>query len=129
MILRNDTDKREAIEEIQALDPEKVWHVEIELYKPNRSHAQNSLYYLWMRVIDDYSGQGVEDLHAVFAVKFLDHTSVTVDEDEVLVARSTSSLNSKEFTDYLNQIERFAHEMGLTLPHPDDLFHEAMGRV
>jgi hypothetical protein len=128
MIIRNETDKAEAVDEIQALDLEKPWRVDIVLYRANRSNAQNALLLLWIRVIDDYTGQGVDDLRVIFAVKYLGSTAIEIDGKNIIYPKSTSSLNSKEFTDYLNQIERFAHEMGLTLPHPDDLFHEAMGR-
>ena len=43
--------------------------------------------------------------------------------------KSTAELNTKEFTEFLEKIDHWAVEnLELQLPHPDDLFNDAMGR-
>jgi len=129
MIVRTDTDKAEAIEEVQALDLSKPWKVEIGLYKRNRSLAANNLYWMWITGIGKKLGYSTDEMHVVLALKFLPHVIVEWGGRKIELAKSTSSLNVKEFTEYLNQIEIFAStELGLNLPHPEDIYYEALNR-
>lgn len=127
MIIRTDTDKAEVIEEIQALNLSKPWKVIIELYKKSRSLAQNRLYFMWITGIGKKLGYFTDEMHMVLALKFLPPVTVEWGGRKIVSAKSTSSLNVKEFTDYLNQIEIFAtSELGLNLPHPADTYYEAL---
>lgn len=129
MIIRTDTDKSEAIEEIQALNLSKPWKIDIEPYKKNRSLSANKLYWKWITLIGDELGYLRDEMHTVLAMKFLEPVTVEWNGEQVVSAKSTSSLNVKEFTDYLNQIEIFAsQELGLSLPHPEDTYYDALNR-
>jgi hypothetical protein len=120
--------KQEAtINFIKSLNLDKKWRITIEPYKANRSTAQNSLYWMWVTIIGEDIGYSREELHVVMADKFLGYEEIKAMGKEYQVLKSTKTLNAKEFTEYLNKIERQASELGVVLPHPDDLYYEAMG--
>jgi len=127
LIVHNDETRAEIIEEILALDPDIKWVVTVKKYKRNRSLSQNSLYWVWITGIGDKLGYLRDEMHMVLALKFLPPVTVEWGGRKIVSAKSTSSLNVKEFTDYLNQIEIFAAtELGLNLPHPADTYYEAL---
>jgi hypothetical protein len=134
MIIYNDETREEIVEEIRALDLEKKWVIEVKPWKRNRSLAQNSLYHLWLNVIYKHTGELEDDLHKDLAYKFLDSKVEERDGKTVVWVRSTTTLNVKEFTEYLNKIEQWAHfltvddENPFTLPHPEDIYYDALNR-
>lgn len=104
------------------------------LKKPTRSDKQNRLYFgLWLKELSEYTGYEVDELHAMFKVKFLPQIIGQPEMREVMGALyeldySTTQLDTKQFTDYLNRIERFANiTIGITLSHPDDIYYESLG--
>lgn len=128
-ILRDNTIRQNAQRFIQALNLDsKVWQVEIKPYRKNRSKAQNRLYWKWLTLIGSELGYQRDEMHAIMADMFLEPITVQAMGKTICVAPSTTKLNTKEFTQYLEQIEIFASsEFGITLPRPDDLYWEAMG--
>ena len=128
MIVRNESDKDRAISRIKALCMDKPWQMECKLYKKNRSLSQNKLYFMWMKVIGDSIGYTSEEMHAIMADEFLTTEFVEYGGNKIKRDKSTSRLNTKEFTEYLENIDRWAaSEMGIVLPSPEDLYFEAMG--
>ena len=128
MIIRNESDKDRVIRHINALNTDKPWMIDIKLYKKNRSLAQNKLYFMWMKVIGDSIGYTSEEMHAIMADKFLTTEFVEYGGDRIKRDKSTSRLNTKEFTEYLEKIDRWAaSEMGIALPSPEELIWEALG--
>jgi len=68
-----------------------------------------------------------DELHAVFAHKFLPPHIIEALGEKVMAVRSTASLEVVEFSAYLNQIELFCQtELSIRLPHPDDLYYDAL---
>lgn len=127
MIIHNESDKDRAIKYIQALNIDKPWAVDIKLYKKNRSLSQNKLYWKWITRIGDSIGYERDELHAIIADKFLPDEIVEYGGKQIKKDKSTSRLNTKEFTEYLEKIDRFAAaELGIVLPSPEDLYYEAM---
>jgi hypothetical protein len=128
MIIHNESDKDRAISHIKALNIDKPWLVDIKPYKKNRSLAQNKLYWKWITCIGDSIGYESDELHAIMADKFLHDEIVEYGGKQIKKDKSTSRLNTKEFTEYLEKIDRFAaSELGIVLPSPEDLYYEAMG--
>lgn len=88
-----------------------LWEVDIKRYRKNRSRAQNRLYWKWLGIIGNQRGQDPEDLHEEYKHMFLpkrDFDYVDQDTGEITtvkIPRSTSKLNTKEFTQYLLMIE------------------------
>lgn len=120
--VRNSDDRERVISYIGRL-PDKPYDINIDVHRVKRSTSQNALYWLWLDIVADETGNSRDELHDVFRTKFL-----PVAEHEVLgvVVRelpTTTKLSTDQFTTYLNQIEVFCNtELGIVLPHPEDLF-------
>ena len=128
MIIKSQEDKNKALNRISMLAIDKPWQMELKPYKKNRSVAQNKLYWKWITCVGDEIGYESDELHAIMADKFLPNEIVEYGGKEIKKDKSTSRLNTKEFTIYLEQIDRWAvTEMGIVLPGPSDLIWEAMG--
>ncbi len=128
MIITNESDKDKAQARIKALCIDKQWQMELKPYRKNRSRAQNKLYWKWITCIGDEIGYESDELHAIMADKFLPDEVVEYGGKQIKKDKSTSRLNTKEFTEYLEKIDRFAAaELGIVLPSPSDLYFEAMG--
>jgi hypothetical protein len=128
MIIKTQDDKNKALNRISLLVLEKPWEIEIKPYKKNRSLKQNRLYFKWMKIIGDELGYESEEVHAIMADKFLTDKFVEYGGKQIKQDKSTSRLNTKEFTDYLQRIDRFvAQQLGIVLPVPDDSYYEIFG--
>ena len=110
-----------------------------------RSQAQNRLYWLWLKQIEDSTGQDDEDLHVMFKRKFLAKIYARDDgemaqlfeslntlkrqpnyEQEVALPfakrfLSTTQATTAQFSEYLNEIEVWAFGRGIPLKIPEDL--------
>ena len=135
-LLASDHLTAQALATIRELPRDGSWQVVVAPYRRNRSLAQNRLYWLWLKVIADHvfetTGQQVsdEDMHEWFKARFLGTRIVEVNGEAVRAAKSTRTLSVAEFSQYLERIDHFAAEhLGLTLPHPQDMYPEAMGRA
>ena len=120
--------------------------VEIRAETRDRSKAQNRLYWKWLHEIHRKTGNDEDQLHFEFKKKFLIGI-LKRDDDEyaamclaisalkqseseqfeaiangVIRETSTTRMDTKQFTEYLNLIEAFAlKEFGMVLPVPDNL--------
>lgn len=128
MILRinNPKDKDKVKTYIDNLSIEKrKYIVDIKVKRENRTVDQNRLYWLWMACIMDETGEHKDNLHEYFKTKYLG-----VDERQCFGYRfympnTTTSLDTKQFSDYLDRIQQFASsELGIVLPDPKDLYWE-----
>lgn len=121
---------REVIKSVIDKLPEgKRYDVSVKLHRERRTLDQNRLYFLWLACISDETGQSKDDLHDYFKQAYLGFSrrSVIVGsvEQQVYVSPTTTALNTKQFTDYLNQIQVFANaELGILLPNPTDIEFE-----
>ena len=96
--------------------------VEVTLRKirTQRSLKQNRAYFgLIVSAIADHCGYTKDEAHEALAFKFL-----RLGEPDALLPtrRSTADLTTKEFTDYQEQVKRFAaEELGLFIPDPEQV--------
>lgn len=105
----------------------KIYTAEITKKPSKRTMDQNRLYWLWLNCIakDGELGYTADELHIVFAQKFLGARHRIMYGEQVLDIPSTKKLTSAEFTDYLNRIEVFANtELDIQLPRPEDRYFE-----
>ena len=83
-----------------------------------RTLSQNSLYWVWIEFICEqlgYEKYEAEEVHNSFRAMFL-----TDKTGKLPLVRSTTKLNTVQFTKYMNQIERFCNkELNMTLPTPE----------
>lgn len=92
----------------------KQLSVKITQYRKGRSDPQNK--YLWacIGIMADHFGYTKEEMYTTLCAMFL------VDRSGPLpVVRGSSSLDTKEFTDFMEQIKRIAAEYDIILPDPN----------
>ena len=83
-----------------------------------RSQRQNAYYFgVVLKTIGDDVGYTVEEMHQLMAKEFLSYEKSPGE----LFVRSTTSLNTKEFEDYLAKVRRFAAtELSIFVPLPNE---------
>lgn len=103
-------------------DKDQHYEAEIKKKRKDRTIDQNSLYWLWTTCIEQETGQPKEDIHEFFKMKFLGVSERTAFNLTFFVPNSTTKLDTKQFTDFLDQVQAFAAtDLGITLPNPEDL--------
>ena len=116
-------DKNRKIEAIKFIDNlfAQDKRVTIVITKEKRTLDQNKLYWLWLSCIAKETGNDKDDLHEYFIYKYLNPELVQVFEKMIYKRLSTSTLDTKQFTGYLNKIQIFANtELAIELPNPED---------
>jgi hypothetical protein len=85
-----------------------------------RSISQNALMWMWFTCMEESTGQPKEDFHDYYKCKFLTR-QIAVRGRWVQVVGNTSSLNTLQFTQFLEKVKADAAvEWGITLPLPED---------
>lgn len=117
------TDKRKVIDYVEKLPEGKPYTVEIKVKRKQRSTDQNRLYWMWLKCIMNETGEHKDRLHEFFKLHFLGQDEHYVfDRWQVVVPRSTTELDTKQMSDYLERVQQFAAtELGIVLPNPEDL--------
>lgn len=146
-VLHDDGFRRNALSYLLSLelDPTRPLQVEIKPYRKNRSLAQNSLYWDWVTTIAEDTGNTKRQMHRILKAEFLlpilarDYKQIGVveraiggdpeGEDALIDLLTTTDLNTKQFTEYLREIEEWAGDQAIRLrtPDDDDSYREAMG--
>lgn len=119
----------------EALKDGKRVKVEVSEDKSSRSLAQNRLLWLWLGVLSDYMAEHYdliatsEDWLDVLAERNI-LPKVVNPLTKTARRKSTASLNTKEFTDFLERLELYCgkYHSNLELPKPEDLYYQAMSR-
>lgn len=91
---------------------------EVVVFKRDRSSEQNRYLRAVYGYIADYTGYDPEYIHEVMKHKFLMDYS-----KKVPVPRSTASLNTKEFAEYVDSVRDFVAPHGIYIPTPDEWRH------
>jgi hypothetical protein len=87
-------------------DGKKVM-VEITDDKPKRSLDQNALYWVYLGVIEQETGNLATDLHELFKRKFLPPIPKKILGVDFKLPASTTELSKAEFGEYLDKISAF----------------------
>jgi hypothetical protein len=104
---------------------DKGKRVKVDVAKEKRSLNQNRLYWLWVACIEQETGNDKNNLHEFFTLEFLPLIQQMVFKKLIYKRTSTTTLDTKQFTEYLNKIQIFSStELGLTLPNPEDVQFE-----
>lgn len=121
VIIRDEASRARAIELIGKLDLLKPWAVTVAKAKSKRSIDQNNLYWLWLGIIANETGNTATDIHEWCKGEFLPPVFVEVNGKVREARRSTTDLNTADMTTYLDRINAWAaSDLGIILPHPDD---------
>lgn len=103
------------------LDLNQRWLVTVEKEKNNRSLAQNRMYWQWNGIMGNEIGCTADDWHQEMMRMFLPSKFYTISGKTEERAKSTKKLTVKEFTEYLEHIDRHCASFhGAVLPHPED---------
>lgn len=121
--IRNNQAVENCIKAIQELKFEDDMQVEIKPYVAKRSIDANNLYWMWIDVISKYTGYAKNEMHDVMRAKFLKINFRVVDGIKLTELTSTTSLNTKDFNNYMHDIEAFAVENDIKLPYPEELIY------
>ncbi len=113
---------KEAVRQYIDKLPDKKFTVEIKQKRELRSVSQNALYWLWLTCIMAETGNDKDYLHVFFGNKYLTQNSRVIYGETVNITVSTTSLDTAQFTHYLERIQQFVGvELGIVLPNPEDL--------
>ena len=122
-IIKNDVVLSNCIKAIQDIKIEDNMQVEIKPYIKKRSLDQNALYHMWVKTIAEYTGYTQSQMHEVFKARLLPIIYREVDGKKLTELTSTTTLNTKQFSDYMREIEAFAIENNIMLPYPEELIY------
>jgi len=98
--------------------------LEVSTRKSKRSYEQNRYYWLYLNLIQDETGNKIQDtdtegLHSYFKGKFLTIRISEIYGDKYRVTKSTSDLSKGEFCSYLIDISNLT---GVELPDTTEYF-------
>ena len=96
----------------------------IERQSKRRTIPQNALMWMWFTCISRETGQSVQDVHDTYCARFLSRMAISPRGDCYHVYGHTSKLSTAEMTDFMNQVQADAAEMGIILPLPEDQFYQ-----
>ena len=123
--IQTNADKRAVISYIEKLSDKKQYTVSVKLVRKKRSFCQNRLLWLWYGCISEDTGYSPNELHEYFKKEYLPPEFRTLFGKTVEIERSTTKLDTAQFTAYLDRIKSFAStELDVELPNPDDLYFE-----
>lgn len=125
-LLKDEATRQRAVNFINAMNLTGDMEVVIKKRRKDRTTAQNRLMWMWYGLISKDTGYTAEEVHELFKSRILGVEEKQIMGEPVLVVKSTTKLTTQEFTDYLNAVEQAAHLIGITLPHPEDLYEYAV---
>lgn len=119
--VENEDQRKRVIGLIEGLNLAKPWQVTIEPKTKKRTLSQNALYWKWVGLIADATGNDNDDVHEALKAKFL--TPRTIDlAGEQREIRSTAKQDKAGMTAFMDRVYAFAtSELGLYLPTPEEL--------
>lgn len=128
MIIKDEQSRERAFEKLAALNLKKPWEIELKPYKHSRSNSQNKLLWLWLNLWGQDLGYTKDEMYDVAVAQLwpINDDELRCHGENVPRQRRTSSLNTKEFSDFLNNIDIKASETGTVLPKPEELYMAAM---
>ncbi len=96
--------------------------IELTIRKERNIRTMNQHRYYFgvvLKVFGDYCGYDPEELHEACKHEFL-RAYVTIGEKAYRSARSTTTLTTEEFSEYLDKVIRLAAEQGCYIPQPGE---------
>lgn len=120
------TNDKEAVKSyLDKLPVGKRYDVTVKIHRDKRTVDQNRLLFLWIGCISHETGYFKDEVYEIFKKKFLGTETFEMWGEKVERVRSTTSLDTKQFSHYLEKIQQFASsEMGIILPDPKDKYFE-----
>ena len=120
-IIRNREDVQKAIQFLNSLDLKFSFEITVVKSRTKRTLPQNKLLWKWMKCVAEETGDDEDSLYQYFCQKYLPWRATICFGEETNSSGGSSTLNTKEFTDFLDKISRQMQSIGIYLPHPGDL--------
>lgn len=98
---------------------------EVEEDKPKRTSSQNNLYWKFLTLIEDETGNLADDLHKIAKGKFLAPRQVSVFGSKYTLSATSTKLSKHEFSNYLDKISAWS---GVPIPDTEE-YNRARGKV
>lgn len=91
--------------------------------KAKRSSPQNSYYWaVVVKMLSEHCGYDSEEMHEALKWRFLWRDGgVEAGGSPLITAKSTASLSTKEFSEYVEQCRMLAAGMGVVIPGPGEV--------
>lgn len=103
--------------------PKCSWSYEmVTKEKVNRTNRQNRAYFgLAVEKLAQQSNCSKDAMHKALAGEFIGYNEVEISGRKVKVPKSTTELNTLEFSNFFERIQRYAAENGLDIPNPNEV--------
>lgn len=102
---------------VTTLPADGSYQITIQKVSTNRSLNQNNLYWQWLTIISDNTGNDVNELHTYFKTVFLGMKTTEVFGRVIETVSDSHTLSVSEFANYMTQVQAFAaSELGIELP-------------
>lgn len=107
-------------------DSDDCYVLSLEKLKKNRTNQQNKLYWMWMSVICETTGNDKNDMSEICKRMFLQWRTVDVFGERSMIVPQSKDLSTTEFSTFLDNIAQWASEHEICLPYPEDLGYNEM---
>ena len=87
-------------------------------FRATRSTKQNTLYWKWLTILTE-TDHFIESLHQYLAQEHLGDSVEEIKGKTIFVIKSAIKLTTKDFSDYLTQVDAFALDEGDIFPYYD----------
>jgi hypothetical protein len=100
---------------LKELDQDTLWSVTVKPYKSTRTLDQNDYYWRLVAELADYFGlKSKDEMHEVLLYKLLSEEK-QIKNLKVMTINSTTKLNQKQMSDYIERVKEFARGYGFKL--------------
>ena len=119
-VIRDELMRASVCRLIAGLDLAKPWAVTVEPHKERRSLNANALYWKWVGLVAQETGNDPDVVHETFKRKFLVPEEISFMGEKMLY-RSTAKLDTRAMSEYMDKVYAFTTtELGILLPVPED---------
>ncbi len=115
-VCRGQVELQRAADVVRGLAPDKPWRIELVPHRNKRSSEQNARLWAIYGEIAKGTGHTCDEIHEAMKAKFLPPQWIRVGDEEVKVIASSTKLDVKEFSEFMEQVEAFAaSELGVVV--------------
>lgn len=103
---------------LKSLENAGKLEITVTKYRQKRSEQANRLYFAWLTLLEEETGQDKDDFHDFFKKKLLTRIVDLSGKIEKVVG-STAKMDSLEFYDYMERVQQISMEFfNIILPNP-----------
>ncbi len=110
-ILRDNAVRDRVLAYITSVPLDPLLEVDVYEHTKKRTPQQNKLYWAILNELAEAGQYSSEIWHEYMKRKYLGIVEIEVRGEIVQVGRSTAKLSTKEFVDYVTQVQMFANEV------------------